>query len=132
MLGSIESGPILKYPLIEHNVDRRVRPVRLNIRKVRGKRGWLLQRCGRFLADDPSPAALGHHAIQIGGYAYELHTDEANQKYLMVQRLTGAQIWMPTVTEAVVGYCDLTDEEIAIDGALQSREQSYMRVWLML
>lgn len=114
--GSIKSGPILEYPLLEHNSHRCTRPIWLNIRKVRGKRGWLLRRCGRFLAADPTPEALGHHALQIGEYAYELHTDEANQKYLMVQRLTGAQIWMPTVTNAIVGYCDLTDDEIAVEG----------------
>lgn len=114
--GSIKSGPILEYPLIEHNSERHVRPISLNIRKVRGKRGWILRRFGRFFVPDTTPEALGHHALQIGKYAYELHTDEANQKYLMVQRLTGAQIWNPTVTKAVVGYCDLTDDEIAVEG----------------
>lgn len=114
--GSIKSGPILEHPLIEHNAERYTRPVWMKVRKVKGKRGWLLRRIGRFTAPDPTPEGLGHHAIQIGAYAYELHTDEANQKYLLVQRLSGSQIWAPTVSETVVGYCSLTDEEIAIQG----------------
>ncbi|KAK5129855.1 hypothetical protein LTR08_002763 [Meristemomyces frigidus] len=113
--GSIKSGPILEYPLVEHNSERHIRPVYLNIRKVKGKRGWLLRHVGRYLMDDTAPEAMGHHALQIGGYAYELHTDEANQKYLMVQRLTGDQIWEPQLAKAIVGYCDLTDDEIAIE-----------------
>ena len=137
MLGSIKSGPILEYPLIEHNAQRQLRPIRLNIRKVQGKRGWLLRRFGRFLAPDPTDQGLGHHGLRLGEYAHELHTDEAygdqalkaakplrsqltlmfrNQKYLIGVRLTATQIWEPTVTSAVVGYCSMTDEEIAIEG----------------
>lgn len=114
--GSIKSGPILEYPLVEHNSDRQVRPVYINIRKVKGKRGWLLRRLGHFIAPDPTPEGLGHHAIQVGSYAYELHTDEANQKYLLVQRLTDDQIWSPTVRRGIVGYCNFTDDEVAMHG----------------
>lgn len=117
--GSIKSGPILEYPLVEHNEKRAVRPVWLNIRKLRGKRGVLIRRFGRYFVEDRTPERMGHHALQVGEYAYELHTDEANQKYLMVQRLTGAQIWQPTVGKAIVGYSDLTDEEMAIEGMAQ-------------
>ncbi|KAK6394163.1 hypothetical protein LTR65_002009 [Meristemomyces frigidus] len=122
--GSIKSGPILEYPLVEHNSKHQLRPIWLNIRKVRGKRGWLLRKSGRFFAEDSTPEAMGHHALQVGEYAYELHTDEANQKYLMVQRLTGAQIWQPKLAKTLVGYSDLTDDEIAIEAI---RAQSWMR-----
>ncbi|KAK5113591.1 hypothetical protein LTR85_010820 [Meristemomyces frigidus] len=122
--GSIKSGPILEYPLIEHNDKRQLRPVYLNIRQVRGKRGWLLRKFGKYFVEDRTPEAMGHHALQIGEYAYELHTDEANQKYLMVQRLTGEQIWQPKLANGIVGYCDLTDDEVAIEAI---RVQSWMR-----
>lgn len=114
--GSIKSGPILEHTLIEHNIERQLRPVYVNIRKVKGKRGWLLRRFGHYIAPDPTPEGLGHHAIEVGEYAYELHTDEANQKYLLVQRLTGDQIWIPTVQRVIIGYCNFTDDEIAIHG----------------
>lgn len=114
VVGSVKCGPILEYPLIEQNLQREVRPVYIKIRKVRGKRGWLSRRIGRYIAAEPTPEGLGHHAIQVGDYAYELHTDEANQKYLIVQRLTGEQIWTSTVKHAVVGYTDLSDEDIQV------------------
>ena len=114
LAGSIKSGPILEHPFVEYNLDRQVRPIYLKIRRVRGKRGWLLRRCGRLLAPDPTPEGLGHHALQVGEYAYELHTDEANQKYLIVQRLTDDQIWESTVSHTIVGYTDLSDEDIQI------------------
>ena len=118
-LGSIKPGPVLEYPLVEQNADRHIRPIYLNIRKVKGKRGWLLRHVGRYFMDDTAPEAMGHHALHIGDYVYELHTDEANQKYLMVQRLTGDQIWEPTLSKVVVGFCELTDDEIACDGTIR-------------
>lgn len=126
--GSIKSGPILEYPLVEHNSQRQVRPIYMNIRKVKGKRGWLLRRIGHYIAQDPSPEGLGHHAIQVGNYAYELHTDEANQKYLLVQRLTANQIWVPTVGRSIVGYCDHTDDEVATHGKSRGRSPWFSQV----
>ena len=114
VVGSIKTGPILEYPLIEKNLQRDIRPIVTKVRKVRGKRGWFLRRLGRFFVGPVTPEGLGHHAIQVGDYAYELHTDEANQKYLIVQRLTGEQIWMSTVKHEVVGYTDLSDEDIQL------------------
>ncbi|KAI7141195.1 hypothetical protein KC352_g29447, partial [Hortaea werneckii] len=114
VVGSIKAGPILEYPLIEKNLQRNIRPIVTKVRKVRGKRGWFLRRLGRFFGGPRTPEGLGHHAIQVGDYAYELHTDEANQKYLIVQRLTGEQIWMSTVKHEVVGYTDLSDEDIQL------------------
>ena len=52
----------------------------------------------------------------VGDYVHELHTDEANQKYLVAQRLTGDQIWPSTVSEWVQGYTTMTDQEIADNG----------------
>ena len=114
VVGSIKAGPILEYPLIEKNLQRDVRPIVTKVRKVRGKRGWFLRRLGRFFGAPRTPEGLGHHALQVGDYAYELHTDEANQKYLIVQRLTGEQIWMSTVKHEVVGYTDFSDEDIQL------------------
>lgn len=113
-LGSIKSGPILEHPLTERNLQREIRPVYQKVRKVRGKRGWLVRVLGKRFAPDPTPEGLGHHAVQVGDYAYELHTDEANQKYLIVQRLTGEQIWDSTVRHEIVGYTDMSDEDIQI------------------
>ncbi|KAI6858547.1 hypothetical protein KC343_g1215 [Hortaea werneckii] len=124
VVGSIKAGPILEYPLIEKNLQRDIRPIVTKVRKVRGKRGWFLRRLGRFFGGPRTPEGLGHHAIQVGDYAYELHTDEANQKYLIVQRLTGEQIWMSTVKHEVVGYTDLSDEDIQLTSI---KVQSWMR-----
>lgn len=118
VFGSIKPGPILEYPLIEHNLDRQLRPIVINLRKIKGKRGWLVRRiCPLTPAcRDATIQSLAHQALQIGEYAYELHTDEANQKYLIAQRLAAEQIWRPNVAQCVVGYTDLTDEEVAITG----------------
>ncbi|GAB7366552.1 hypothetical protein MBLNU230_g8539t1 [Neophaeotheca triangularis] len=116
VFGSIKPGPILEYPLIEHNLDRTLRPILINLRKIKGKRGWFVRRiCPLTPAcRNATKEFLAHQALQVGQYCYELHTDEANQKYLIAQRLTGDQIWMPNLAQCVVGYTDLTDEEIAI------------------
>ncbi|KAI7060597.1 hypothetical protein KC352_g43749, partial [Hortaea werneckii] len=45
-------------------------------------------------------------------------------KYLIVQRLTGEQIWMSTVKHEVVGYTDLSDEDIQLTSI---KVQSWMR-----
>lgn len=114
--GIAGNGPTFEYPLVEENAARELRPIVIKCRKVKGKRGWLLRRLGKYFAPDPSPEGLGHRALVVGSHLHELHTDEANQKYLVVQRLTGEQIWEATISETVKGYTRLTDQEIADQG----------------
>jgi hypothetical protein len=52
----------------------------------------------------------------VGDYVHELHTDEANQKYLVAQRLTGDQIWPSTVGESIQAYTTMTDQQISDEG----------------
>lgn len=108
-----ETAPLVEDPLEEHNVDRRVRPIYKKIRKVRGKTGWLLRRYGHFFgAPKGDQIGLGHHALQIGAYVYEM----TREKGLVGQRLTGEQIWPSTVGEMIIGYTDMSDEDIQIEG----------------
>lgn len=108
-----EAAPLLEDPLEEHNVDRCVRPVYKKIRKVRGKTGWLLRRYGHFFgAPKGDQIGLGHHALQIGVYVYEM----TREKGLVGQRLTGDQVWPSTVGEVIIGYTDLSDEDIQLEG----------------
>ena len=116
--GFTSAGPTYEYPLIEQNAERCLRPVVVKHRKVRGKRGWLIRRIAPHFGAVNTPEGLGHAALLVGGYLHELHTDEANQKYLVAQRLTGEQIWESTVGEHVRGYTTMTDQEIADHGEL--------------
>ncbi|KAM0694279.1 hypothetical protein Q7P36_006406 [Cladosporium allicinum] len=118
------NGPTYEHPIVEQNAERLLRPVIVKYRKVKGKRGWLLRRVGRYLGAPDTPEGMAHAALMVGDYVHELHTDEANQKYLVAQRLTGDQIWPSTVSEWVQGYTTMTDQEIA-DNAM--RVQSWMR-----
>lgn len=104
-----EPAPLLDNPLIEHNPHNEIRPVFVKIRKVRGKTGWLLRRYGHwFGAPKDDPEAIGHHAVQVGEYVYELTREEG----LVGQRLTGHQVWPSTIKHAVVGWTDLSDVEM--------------------
>lgn len=110
-----EPAPLLDAPLEEHNLDRELRPIYKKVRKVRGKTGWLLRRYGWiFGAPKGDAVGLGHHAIQIGAYSYEMTREEG----LVGQRLTGEQIWTSTIMHAVIGYTDLSDEDIQLAGML--------------
>lgn len=115
-IGITGNGPTYEYPFVEENAGHRLRPVVIKNRKVKGKRGWLLRRVGRYFAPDGSPEGLGHKALQVGNHLHELHTDEANQKYLVVQRLTGPQIWQSTIGESIKGYTYMTDQDVADHG----------------
>ena len=110
------NGPTYEHPIVEQNAERLLRPVIVKYRKVKGKRGWLLRRVGRYLGAPDTPEGMAHAALMVGDYVHELHTDEANQKYLVAQRLTGDQIWPSTVSEWVQGYTTMTDQEIADNG----------------
>jgi len=110
------NGPTYEHPIIEQNAERLLRPVIVKYRKVKGKRGWLLRRVGRYLGAPDTPEGMAHAALMVGDYVHELHTDEANQKYLVAQRLTGDQIWPSTVSEWIQGYTTMTDQEIADNG----------------
>jgi hypothetical protein len=110
------NGPTYEHPIVEQNAERLLRPVIVKYRKVKGKRGWLLRRVGRYLGAPDTPEGMAHAALMVGDYVHELHTDEANQKYLVAQRLTGDQIWPSTVSEWVQGYTAMTDQEIADNG----------------
>lgn len=104
-----EPAPLLEQPIIEYNAEKRIRPIFKKIRKVRGKTGWLLRRYGHwFGAPKNDPEGLGHHALQIGEYVYELTREEG----LVGQRLTGHQIWESTIKHAIIGWTDLSDVEI--------------------
>ncbi|RMX79427.1 hypothetical protein D0869_08320 [Hortaea werneckii] len=118
---SHEPAPLLDNPLIEHNPHNKIRPVFVKIRKVRGKTGWLLRRYGHwFGAPKDDPEAIGHHAVQVGEYVYELTREEG----LVGQRLTGHQVWPSTIKHAVVGWTDLSDVEMQ-EASLQS--QTFVR-----
>jgi hypothetical protein len=107
-----EPAPFLDAPLEEHNPDRQVRPVYLKMRKVRGKTGWLLRRYG-WIFGAPRNDAFGvaHHALQIGAYVYEM----TREKGLVGERLSGNQIWPSTIQHAIIGYTDLSDEDVQIE-----------------
>ncbi|KAI6823283.1 hypothetical protein KC340_g3558 [Hortaea werneckii] len=118
-----EPAPLLDNPLIEHNPHNEIRPVFMKIRKVRGKTGWFIRRYGHWFGgpkDDPE--AVGHHAVQVGEYVYELTREEG----LVGQRLTGHQVWPSTIKHAVVGWTDLSDVEMQ-EASLQS--QAFVRNW---
>ncbi|KAM0702216.1 hypothetical protein Q7P35_011126 [Cladosporium inversicolor] len=117
-------GPTFEFPIVEQNAERSLRPVIIKYRKVLGKRGWMLRRIGHYLGAPRTPEGMAHAALMVGDYVHELHTDEANQKYLVAQRLTGDQIWPSTVGEVIKGYTTMTDQEVS-DHA--SRAQSWMR-----
>ena len=115
-----EAAPALDDPLVEHNIDRNTRPIYKKIRKVRGKTGWLLRRYGYiFGAPKGDQVGLGHHALQIGEYVYEM----TREKGLVGQRLDGEQIWASTVGEMIVGYTDMSDEDIQIEGSNHHRNR---------
>ncbi len=113
---SIKDDPVLELELVELNPRADLRPVLLKVRRLEGILGLVIRILGPLLSADSSPEALGHHALQIGNYAYELHCIKAQQNYLFSQRLTGPQIWFGNVSEDVVGWCDFTDAQIAIEG----------------
>ncbi|KAI6873051.1 hypothetical protein KC343_g13648 [Hortaea werneckii] len=116
-----EPAPLLDNPLVEHNPHNEIRPVFMKIRKVRGKTGWFIRRYGHWFGgpkDDPE--AVGHHAVQVGEYVYELTREEG----LVGQRLTGPQVWPSTIKHAVVGWTDLSDVEMQ-EASLQS--QNFVR-----
>ena len=109
-------GPTFEVPIVEQNAERSLRPVIIKYRKVLGKRGWMLRRVGHYLGAPRTPEGMAHAALMVGDYVHELHTDEANQKYLVAQRLTGDQIWPSTVGEVIKGYTTMTDQEISDHG----------------
>ena len=109
-------GPTFEVPIVEQNAERSLRPVIIKYRKVLGKRGWMLRRVGHYLGAPRTPEGMAHAALMVGDYVHELHTDEANQKYLVAQRLTGDQIWPSTVGEVIKGYTTMTDQEICDHG----------------
>ncbi|TKA57294.1 hypothetical protein B0A55_11540 [Friedmanniomyces simplex] len=107
-----EPAPLLDAPLVEHNAEHYIRPIYVKILKVRGKTGWLLRRYDHFfgaLKDDPQ--GLPHHGVQVGEYLVEL----TREKYLVGQRLTRGQIWESTIAHKIVGYTDLSDEDIQME-----------------
>jgi hypothetical protein len=110
-------GPTFEVPIVEQNAERSLRPVIIKYRKVLGKRGWMLRRVGHYLGAPRTPEGMAHAALMVGDYVHELHTDEANQKYLVAQRLTGDQIWPSTVGEVIKGYTTMTDQEISDHGS---------------
>jgi hypothetical protein len=115
-IASNSKGPTFEYPIVEKNAERCLRPVTIKYRKVLGKRGWMLRRVGHYLGAPKTPEGMAHAALMVGDYVHELHTDEANQKYLVAQRLTGDQIWPSTVGESVQAYTTMTDQEISDTG----------------
>ncbi|KAI7530825.1 hypothetical protein KC331_g14462 [Hortaea werneckii] len=85
-----EPAPLLDNPLIEHNPHNEIRPVFVKIRKVRGKTGWLLRRYGHwFGAPKDDPEAMGHHAVQVGEYVYELTREEGLSQIFVRSRNGG-------------------------------------------
>jgi hypothetical protein len=118
-IASNSKGPTYEYPIVEKNAERCLRPVTIKYRKVLGKRGWMLRRVGHYLGAPNTPEGMAHAALMVGDYVHELHTDEANQKYLVAQRLTGDQIWPSTVGESVQAYTSMSDQEIADTGKSQ-------------
>lgn len=115
-----EPAPLLEHPLEEHNAQRELRPIIFKARKVRGKTGWILRRYGHILgAPKNDPEGVAHHALQVGAYVYEM----TREKGLLGQRLTGHHIWPSTIKHAVIGYTDLSDEEIQMQ-CKHSQEQS--------
>ncbi|KAK3114362.1 hypothetical protein LTR53_007399 [Teratosphaeriaceae sp. CCFEE 6253] len=116
-----EPAPLLDTPLVEQNVERRIRPIIRKMRKVRGKTGWMLRRYGYiFGAPKGDQVGLAHHALQIGDYVYEL----TREKYLVGQRLCGHQVWPSTVGHIVIGYTDLSDEDIQMESL---KSQAFVR-----
>ena len=109
-----EPAPLLSPPLPhETNPLRHPRPITLKIRKVRGKTGWLLRRYGHFFgAPKDDPVGLGHHALQVGEYVYEM----TREKGLVGQRLEGALVWESTVGEVVVGWTGMSDGDVQVEG----------------
>ncbi|RMZ02871.1 hypothetical protein D0860_07038 [Hortaea werneckii] len=121
-----EPAPLLDNPLIEHNPHNEIRPVFMKIRKVRGKTGWFIRRYGHWFGgpkDDPE--AVGHHAVQVGEYVYELTREEG----LVGQRLKGHQVWPSTIKHAVVGWTDVSDVEMqeASDFRVALQSQNFVR-----
>ena len=111
-----EPAPGLDAPIVESNAEGQIRPIFKKCRKVRGKTGWLLRRYGQhFGAPTHDPEAVAHHALQIGPYAYEV----TREKGIHGQRLSGDLMWPSTIQHCIVGYTDLTDEEIQIEGEHQ-------------
>ncbi|KAH9816973.1 hypothetical protein Tdes44962_MAKER05549 [Teratosphaeria destructans] len=116
-----ENAPHLDHPLTEHNAARHPRPIILKMRKVRGKTGWLLRRYGHhFGAPKDDPEGVAHRALQVGPYVYELTREEG----LVGQRLQGSLIWPSTIGERVVGWTDLSDEEVRVESL---RAQAFVR-----
>lgn len=111
---SLEAAPPLSIPVpAEYNPHNLPRPVILKIRKVRGKTGWLIRRYGHFLGGPKNdPVGQGHHALKVGEYLYEM----TREKSIVGQRLEGALIWKSTVGEFCVGWTNLTDEEVRMEG----------------
>ncbi|KAK3072220.1 hypothetical protein LTR53_007212 [Teratosphaeriaceae sp. CCFEE 6253] len=116
-----EPAPLLDTPLVEQNVERRIRPIIRKMRKVRGKTGWMLRRYGYiFGAPKGDQVGLAHHALQIGDNVYEL----TREKYLVGQRLCGHQVWPSTIGHIVIGYTDLSDEDIQMESL---KSQAFVR-----
>lgn len=110
-----EAAPLIEDRLEEYNANCSVRPIYKKVRKVRGKTGWLLRRYGHFFgAPKDDQIGLGHWGLQVGAYVYEM----TREKTLVGQRLTGDQIWPSTVGEELIGYTDMSDEDIQMEGEL--------------
>ncbi|KAF2767905.1 hypothetical protein EJ03DRAFT_139328 [Teratosphaeria nubilosa] len=116
-----ENAPHLDAPLIEHNAARHLRPIILKMRKVRGKTSWLLRRYGHFFgAPKNDPEGVAHRALRVDPYVYALTREEG----LLGQRLQGELIWPSTIAERVVGWTDLSDEEVRVESL---KTQAFVR-----
>ncbi|KAL1835780.1 hypothetical protein VTJ49DRAFT_6085 [Mycothermus thermophilus] len=134
-------GTVQELPLIETNHHREFRAVTVKHRKLGGKRGKAVRVFSKLFVtaslfydavsndDDDSYSMLSepstissavnswvsHWGVQVGDYLWELHTDSKHAKTLSMQRLTREQIWKADVGEIVIGYTNMTDEEIHIE-----------------
>ena len=103
-------GPTFEFPIVEQNAERSLRPVIIKYRKVLGKRGWMLRRIGHYLGAPRTPEGMAHAALMVGDYVHELHTDEANQKYLVAQQIVIGHLNHPPVTAVYHQLIDIIRE----------------------
>ncbi len=108
----MDERPISLSSAARNTAERKVRPVSIKVRSIKGLMGFAMSVIGPRMAKDASAEKLGHCGLQIGDRLYELHCDNDNQKDLLVYRLVGDQIWEPDINEAFLGYSDMTNEDI--------------------
>ena len=107
------SQPINQGTFIEENEDHNTRSMIWKARRL--NRLW---EPGSNKYTNPKPKVNMHWGLQIGNYLYQIHTEEGEVKYLLVERLHGKQIWAPDVPQETLGYCNLTDTEVKSAGML--------------